>query len=116
MSALGHKQIYAVQNGMSALPLKADICGAPVHVRFGPIVDIRCRLSMCQLPDRRCPSSRVIVHHRLLQGVSGVGAIETARSGLQLASPCASLNPFRTLRTSCIQRAPSAARRCGSLE
>jgi hypothetical protein len=30
-----------VQKAMSALPLKADICGAPVHVRFGPKADIR---------------------------------------------------------------------------
>ena len=28
MSALGHKQTYAVQNGMSALPPIADICSA----------------------------------------------------------------------------------------
>jgi hypothetical protein len=26
---------------MSALPPKADMCGAAVHVRFGPIADIR---------------------------------------------------------------------------
>ena len=28
MSALGHKQTFAVQNVMSALPPKADICSA----------------------------------------------------------------------------------------
>ena len=28
MSALGQKQTFAVQNGMSALPPKADMCGA----------------------------------------------------------------------------------------
>jgi hypothetical protein len=28
-----------VQNGMSALPLKADMCGATRDVRFGPIAD-----------------------------------------------------------------------------
>jgi len=33
MSALGQKQTYAVQNGMSALPLKADMCGAKADVR-----------------------------------------------------------------------------------
>jgi hypothetical protein len=32
-SALGQKQTYAVRNGMSALPPKADICGALAHVR-----------------------------------------------------------------------------------
>ena len=28
VSALGHKQTFAVQNGMSALHPKADMCGA----------------------------------------------------------------------------------------
>ena len=32
MSALGQKQTRAVQNGMSALPPKADICSALAHV------------------------------------------------------------------------------------
>ena len=58
MSALGHKQTYAVQKGtsalhpiatakadmpqmvMSALPSKADMCSATRHVCFGPIADI----------------------------------------------------------------------------
>ena len=41
MSALGQKQTFAVQNGMSALPPKADIGSAQVHVRcFGPEADI----------------------------------------------------------------------------
>ena len=40
MSALGHKQTYAVQNVMSALPPKADMCGATKDVRFGPKADI----------------------------------------------------------------------------
>ena len=30
MSALGQKQTFAVQNGMSALPPKADMCSAHV--------------------------------------------------------------------------------------
>ena len=40
MSALGHKQTYAVQNVMSALPPKADMCSATRDVRFVPIADI----------------------------------------------------------------------------
>src|SRR5262245_49479814 len=58
MSALGQKQTYAPHNGMSALlpiatakadsrkramsalPPKADMCSAVVHVRFGPKADI----------------------------------------------------------------------------
>ena len=34
MSALGHKQTFAVQNVMSALPPKADMCSALADVRF----------------------------------------------------------------------------------
>ena len=40
MSALGQKQTYAVQNGMSALPPKADKCSVTRHVRFVPIANI----------------------------------------------------------------------------
>ena len=40
MSALGQKQTFAVQNGMSALPPKADMCSALGDVRFVPIADI----------------------------------------------------------------------------
>jgi hypothetical protein len=40
MSALGQKQTYAVQKPMSALPPKADMCAALVHVCFGPIADM----------------------------------------------------------------------------
>ena len=41
MSALGQKQTCAVQEGMSALPPKADMCSATGDVRFVPIADIR---------------------------------------------------------------------------
>jgi hypothetical protein len=40
MSALGQKQTFAVQKSMSALPPKADMCGATRDVRFVPIADI----------------------------------------------------------------------------
>ena len=40
MSALGQRQTFAVQKGMSALPPKADMCSAKRHVRFVPIADI----------------------------------------------------------------------------
>jgi hypothetical protein len=40
MSALGQKQTFAVHQPMSALPLKADMCGATSDVRFGPKADI----------------------------------------------------------------------------
>ena len=40
MSALGQKQTYAVQNVMSALPPKVDMCSALPNVCFGSIADI----------------------------------------------------------------------------
>ena len=40
MSALGQKQTCGAQKVMSALPPKADMCGAQAHVRFVPIADI----------------------------------------------------------------------------
>ena len=40
MPALGQKRTFALQNVMSALPPKADMCGATAHVRFVPIADI----------------------------------------------------------------------------
>ena len=40
MSALGQKQTYAVQQGMSALPPRADMCSALTHVCFVPMADI----------------------------------------------------------------------------
>jgi len=51
MSALGQKQTYAVQYGMSALHPKADMCGATGKVRFGPKADIY-RLSVAQLKTK----------------------------------------------------------------
>ena len=40
MSALGQKQTSALQNVMSALPPKADICSAQADVRLVPKADI----------------------------------------------------------------------------
>jgi len=40
MSALGQKRTFAVQEGMSALPPKADIGWQRCQVRFVPIADI----------------------------------------------------------------------------
>jgi hypothetical protein len=37
MSALGHRRTNAAQNAVSALPPKADMCGATANVRYGPI-------------------------------------------------------------------------------
>jgi len=40
MCALRQKQTYAAQKGMSALPQKADMCGATGDARYGPKADI----------------------------------------------------------------------------
>ena len=40
MSALGQKQTFAAQNGMSALTPIADMCSARADVCFGPEADI----------------------------------------------------------------------------
>ena len=40
MSALGHKQTCAPQTAMSALPPKADMCGALGDVCFVPEADM----------------------------------------------------------------------------
>ena len=40
MSALGQKQTFRSAIAMSALPPKADMCGALADVRYVPIADI----------------------------------------------------------------------------
>ena len=67
MSALGQKQTFAVQNAMSALPPKADMCGATRYVRFVPKADrpfcrncsiVRYRVGKSGVhapPHRQCP-------------------------------------------------------------
>ena len=40
MSALGQKQAFCDAGAMSALPPKADMCGALDYVRFVPIANI----------------------------------------------------------------------------
>ena len=65
MSALGQKQTYAVQNGMSALPPKADMCSAVVHVCFGPEADIApFDVRLCSRLDhcRRKAASKAALH------------------------------------------------------
>jgi hypothetical protein len=77
MSALGQKPTYALQQAMSALhpiatakadmlqmamsalPPKADMCGALAHVCFGPIADI----------DRIMPSHRHTTEYRCFASI-----------------------------------------------
>ena len=48
-STLGQKQTFRGAIAMSALPLKADMCGATGDVRYGPIADIGERNSLLDL-------------------------------------------------------------------
>ena len=53
MSALGHKQTCAPQEGMSALHPNADMCGATRDVRLGPIADMCGATKDVRWADRR---------------------------------------------------------------
>jgi hypothetical protein len=53
MSALGQKQTFAVQKGMSALHPKADMCGALAHVCFVPIADMPQFKTLMLLPIQK---------------------------------------------------------------
>jgi hypothetical protein len=63
MSALGQKQTFAVQDVMSALPPKADMCGALAHVRFVPEADIH-RTSCASVALASHLNSRCLGHLR----------------------------------------------------
>ena len=53
MSALGHKRTFAPQKAMSALPPKADMCGATRYVRFVPIADMSASQRHIRLTRKR---------------------------------------------------------------
>ncbi|MGB7693455.1 MAG: hypothetical protein WBM12_11345, partial [Pseudolabrys sp.] len=63
MSALGQKQTCAPQKAMSALPPKADMCGATTHVCFVPIADMA---QECCSRKYQLVALAVLVLHRLL--------------------------------------------------
>ena len=80
MSALGQKQTFALQKGMSALPPKADMCSALGDVRFGPKADIygleQCRSSHIAASVGgyyRCPK----VQFKKLTSNKGPGAMRS---------------------------------------
>ena len=72
MSALGQKQTCAAQKVMSALPPKADMCGATRDVRFVPIADIGHAL--------KCNS----------EGANGASIFASRKYGRQIGGPFAS--------------------------
>jgi hypothetical protein len=51
IARLGQKQTFAVQQGMSDLTPKADICGAAGHVRLVPKADMRETILTSTLDD-----------------------------------------------------------------
>ena len=56
MSALGQKQTFTVQQGMSALPPIADMCGAFTDVRLVPIADIgEIACGLCDFQKKKPP-------------------------------------------------------------
>ena len=82
MSALGHKQTFALQWAMSALPPKADMCGAARDVRFGPIADIGTTRSV----------SRLITHYstvrlKLSVAVCAPGVVESVTITVKVTVP-----------------------------
>ena len=66
MSALGQKQAFAVENAMSALPPKADMCGALAHVCFVPIADMREMIKSRQMATE--PGHPLTRHDALFAG------------------------------------------------
>jgi hypothetical protein len=77
MSALGHKQTFAVQTAMSALLPKADMCGATRDFRFGPIADNASRLSGQNSQSARAASSMFSADRIRDTTSCGAGSIDT---------------------------------------
>ena len=75
MSALGQKQTFAVQNAMSALTPKADMCSALAHVRYIPGLGARSRyVTICLMvlrTGRRMLHRLAIIAMTLLSGLAG---------------------------------------------
>jgi hypothetical protein len=69
MSAFGRKHTFAVQQPMSALPPKADICTAIAHVRFGPKADIS---ALAKIPKFLAANDKTKVQ-RQITGLSNFG-------------------------------------------
>ena len=84
MSALGQKQTCAPQKVMSALPPKADMCGATRDVRFGPIADI----ATSRAPRRKL-SKVVNFEQKILHPLVSVGSSYTPCG----RSRCARIDP-----------------------
>jgi hypothetical protein len=65
MSALGHERTFAPQKVMSALPPKADMCGATAHVCYGPEADMSITLGPVEFSLLRSALKRCRLHARM---------------------------------------------------
>src|SRR5262245_17623411 len=88
MSALGQKQTHAVQNAMSAIPPKADMCSATLYVRFGPIADIAAEILKKEVANQGDLENALWLLRHTLNGQ--VGYFAFCRSRLALFNPSTS--------------------------
>ena len=92
MSALGHKQTFAVQNDVSALPPKADIDWLfTPNVRFVPIADIRLHYSISS--SARPTSVFGMLRPKRLRGFEMDNQL--GLGGLLILAKLAGLSPLR---------------------
>ena len=84
MSALGQKRTFAMQNGMSALTPKADMCSATRHVRFVPIADIR---SLVNLMMCKCFVGHSLIGRLIYPARSSAGPSCRLKLSAQLIKP-----------------------------
>ena len=73
MVALGQKQTFAAHKSMSALPSKADMCGAKRDVRLVPIADIWPGLFWLGLFDHLIGALLHLQRHIEAQSLRGLG-------------------------------------------
>ena len=103
MSALGQKQTCAVQEGMSALPPKADMCGATRDVRFVPEADI-------PLVDQLIGASEYLARQGQAERFGGFQVDQELELGRLINRDGAGLAPLRIWCTSSAMRLSSSAR------
>src|SRR5262249_33349053 len=82
------QKTYALHKAMSALPPKADMCGANSNVRFGPKADLRAIRATQQHEVLRSARRQASAHNprQLRTGCSGT-SVAIPRHGPQPPSP-----------------------------
>ena len=102
MSALGQKRTCAAQKIMSALPPKADMCGATRDVRFVPKADIRRGYSSMRL-SARSKKSRLIGNPMLTTSLS-LKSPRPRTPTLHLSAKCSVQLLFTRAKLCCAKR------------